>query len=106
MKHVTVTVLFALSMACSAQEMPSVVPPMDPVNLRLNMAADHLDTSAERSDLALYSLLIGGGMTAIAASSGNNDAWVIGGITVVTSYTLFLNGNGHKRRAAAALRHQ
>lgn len=106
MKNVTIALLLAASTTCAAQEMSSVVPPMDPVNLRLNMAADHLEAAADRSDLALYSLLIGGGMTAIAASSGNKDAWVVGGITVLTSYTLFLNGNGHKRRAAAALRHQ
>ena len=110
MKHVTATLLFALSLTCQAQEqppfIPSVVPPMDPVNLRLSIAADELELSADRSDLGLYALLIGGAMTAVAAGGRERDGWVVGGITVLTSYTLFLNGNGHKRRAARELRHQ
>lgn len=109
MKHVTVTLLMAVSMSCAAQEtpiMPSVVPPMDPINLRLDMAAQHLEASANRADLGLFVLLIGGTMTAIASRDNERFAWVAGGVTAATSYTLFLNGNGHKRRAARELRHQ
>lgn len=70
------------------------------VDLHLDMSAgEYLQRSADRGDRALFTLLIGGGMTAIAASQSERSAWIVGGITLGLSYTISLSANGDKRRA-------
>lgn len=97
MKALILTVLLVSSLGLRAQER---------VDLHLEMASSELERSADCSDAAIYCALIGGAMTAIASGGKERDAWIVGGITVATTYTLVLRSNGHKRRAAFHLRHQ
>jgi hypothetical protein len=111
MKHVTVTLLLALSLTCHAQEqpplMPSVVPPMDPVNLRLNMAADQMGKAAWSRNTSGWVLLFGGLFTAIASDrSGKYDERLpigLGAITAAGFVTLTIKGSKHDRRASKLL---
>lgn len=91
--------------------MPSVIPPMDPVNLRLHLAAEEMGKAAWSRNTSAWWLLCGGLFTVIASDKSAsaydpNLTYGLGAITAAGFVTFTIKGSRHDRRAAAALRHQ
>lgn len=107
MKHVTVLFLLALYGQFQAQAQAQLPPipasACDQVNLRLEMAAVHMERAADFRDAGLYTALFGGAITAIAFADNPTSGRVCLALTVGGVYALGLVSNGHDRKAARLL---
>lgn len=110
MKHVTVLLLLGLYGQFHAQaqgELPPVpASACDQVNLRLDMAAAHLDRAADFRDAAIYTALFGGAITAIAFADNATSGRVCLALSVGGVYAFGLVANGQDRKAARLLHAQ
>lgn len=110
MKHVTVLLLLALYGQFQTQAQ-SQLPPVpasacDQVNLRLEMAAVHMELAADFRDAVLYTALFGGAITAIAFADNPTSGRVCLAFTVSGVYAFGLVANGQDRKAARLLHAQ
>lgn len=81
---------------------------MEPVNLRLNMAAEQMGKAAWSRNTSGWVLLFGGLFTAIASDKSvkvyePNLVYGLGAITATGFVTLTIKGSKHDRKAAVLL---